>query len=178
MTRRLSNLYWLDVLYNSVRRAPGGLAAAAHFLTQRRGKAIHMESLRAKLTAQKGEAISVEMAELLTEWMRQHANGEEEALQWLQVFGGQFGLFQELAPESDPNTWASDLEAIQAKALSIAGHAGRVCAVTADSMEDGVLDREELDEMVQAYRALRQMVLRAERRLLAAASKARRSAAA
>lgn len=49
MTCRYSETEWLDVLYTSVRKTPGGVAAAAAFLTQRRGRNITVESLRLRL---------------------------------------------------------------------------------------------------------------------------------
>ena len=41
MTCRTSALNWLDVLYNSVRKTPGGVVDAAAFLADRRGKSMH-----------------------------------------------------------------------------------------------------------------------------------------
>jgi len=49
MPCRTSALNWLDVLYNSVRKTPGGVVDAAAFLADRRGKSMHPETLRAKL---------------------------------------------------------------------------------------------------------------------------------
>ncbi|MEN5069484.1 hypothetical protein [Stenotrophomonas sp. TWI1183] len=77
MTCRTSALNWIDVLYNSVSRTPGGLADAAAFLADRCGKTMHPETLRAKLRVLEGESVSIEIAELLTEWMREKAGGSE-----------------------------------------------------------------------------------------------------
>ncbi|NYT36646.1 hypothetical protein ERD78_07170 [Allopusillimonas soli] len=69
MTCLYTNTDWRDVLYNCVRRTKGGVNAAAIFLSQRRGIAIHPESLRRKLRGLIGESMDVEMARLLAEWM-------------------------------------------------------------------------------------------------------------
>ncbi|AWH49944.1 hypothetical protein C1925_12705 [Stenotrophomonas sp. SAU14A_NAIMI4_5] len=79
---------WLDVLYNSVRKTPGGVADAAAYLPDRRGKSMHPETLRAKLRGLEGESLTIEHAELLTEWMQEKAGGGEYALEWMQALAG------------------------------------------------------------------------------------------
>ncbi len=91
MTCRTSALNWLDVLYNSVRKTPGGVVDAAAFLADRRGKSMHPETLRAKLRGLEGESVTLEIAELLTEWMQEKAGGNDYALDWMQALAGQFG---------------------------------------------------------------------------------------
>ena len=88
MTCRTSSLNWLDVLYNSVRKTPGGVADAAAYLADRRGKSMHPETLRAKLRGLEGESLTIEHAELLTEWMQEKAGGGEYALEWMQALAG------------------------------------------------------------------------------------------
>lgn len=96
MTCRTSSLNWLDVLYNSVRKTPGGVADAAAYLADRRGKSMHPETLRAKLRGLEGESLTIEHAELLTEWMQEKAGGCEYALEWMQALAEQ-GSFAERA---------------------------------------------------------------------------------
>lgn len=71
MTCGTSPLSWLDTLYNAVRETPGGVRAAAAYLAQRRGKSMHPETLRAKLRGLEGESVTIEIAELLTEWTQE-----------------------------------------------------------------------------------------------------------
>lgn len=100
MTCKYSNTDWLDVLYNSVRKTPGGVVDAALFLTERRGRGIHPESLRAKLRAVNGDEISISMAEMLSEWMEEKAGGAEYAWDWLLVMNAQRGIHVDLVPPS------------------------------------------------------------------------------
>lgn len=90
MTCHYSGTLWSDVLYTSVRNTPGGVNDAARFLTDRRGKTIHSETLRAKLRHIDGESLSLEMVELLTEWMEEKA--QETRLDWLKSLNAQYGL--------------------------------------------------------------------------------------
>lgn len=90
MTCHYSGTAWSDVLYTSVRNTPGGVNDSARFLTERRGKTIHPETLRAKLRHIDGESISLEMVELLTEWMEEKAQAHR--LDWLHSLNAQFGL--------------------------------------------------------------------------------------
>ncbi|MFM0646886.1 hypothetical protein PQR14_21390, partial [Paraburkholderia bryophila] len=71
MTCRYSGIDWLDVLYTSIRRTPGGVADAAAFLANRRGKNITTESLRLRLRGEGENRLSMEMFELLIEWMEE-----------------------------------------------------------------------------------------------------------
>src|SRR5690606_40626420 len=90
MTRRFSSLNWRDALYSAVRQAPGGVGAAAVFLSDRRAVSIHPESLRRKLTG--GEQLDLDMAFLLTEWLEELADCRESARDWLIAAAQQGGL--------------------------------------------------------------------------------------
>ncbi len=80
MTCRYSRTEWLDVLYTSVRDAPGGVADAANYLSDRRGKSITPESLRLRLRGVGDSRLSMEMFELLVEWMQEKAEARPYAL--------------------------------------------------------------------------------------------------
>src|SRR5690606_39439613 len=105
MTCAYTNTDWLDVLYTGVRRTAGGVADAARFLTERRGKSIHKESLRAKLRGENGDSLSVEMALLLSEWMEEKAGGAEYARDWLQALCASEGLHVDAVPPAPAGGW-------------------------------------------------------------------------
>ncbi len=90
MTCYLSPTDWRDVLYNAVRNAPGGVAAAAAFLAQRRGCSMNTETLRARLRGVDGEWVNLEILELLSEWMQDSKH--PDALAWLSALNNRFGL--------------------------------------------------------------------------------------
>ncbi|OZI57645.1 hypothetical protein [Bordetella genomosp. 4] len=171
MTCRYTNTDWLDVLYNCVRKTSGGVVDAARFLTDRRGKSIHPESLRSKLKRSEGDAISVEMAGLLSEWMEEKAGGAEYAHDWFLAFAAEHGLAVDAVPPAPPGGWKCELSALQAKAMQIGALSGSVLGVAADSVADGEIDQAEADHMIEALRDLRTMGHRMERNILRAVRK-------
>lgn len=173
MTCRYTNTDWLDVLYNCVRKTPGGVVDAARFLTDRRGKSIHPESLRAKLKRSEGDAISVEMAGLLSEWMEEKAGGAEYAHDWFLAFAAEFGLAVDSVPPAPAGGWKCEISALQSKAMQIGALAGSVLGAAAESMADGKIDQGEADQITEALRDLRTMSHRMERNVVRAVRKQR-----
>lgn len=171
MTCRYSNTNWLDVLYNSVRRTPGGLADAAIFLTERRGRSIHPESLRAKLRGVNGDEISLAMADLLTEWMEEKAGGAEYAKDWIQAHAVEQGLAVDFIPPAPIGGWEDELKAIQTKAMQIGALSGGVLGATAESLSDMRLSADERDRIVDSLRDLRTLAHRMERNVVRAERK-------
>lgn len=165
MTCRYSNTDWLDVLYNCVRRTPGGVTDAARFLTERRGRNIHPESLRAKLRAVNGDEISLSMADLLTEWMEEKAGAAEYARDWLLAHAAQNGVAADVIPADDEDLMGS-IKAIQTKAMQIGALSGGVLGVTAESLTDEILTDEERSRIVGILRDLRTGAHRMERKVL------------
>jgi hypothetical protein len=128
MTCHYSGTAWADVLYTSVRNTPGGVNDAARFLTERRNKTIHPETLRAKLRHIDGESISLEMVELLTEWMEEKAQGHR--LDWLHSLNAQFGMTASVIGAAERE---QDLQStFNAKAASFGGLTTEIIAALAD----------------------------------------------
>lgn len=173
MTCRYSNTDWLDVLYNSVRRTQGSVTDAARFLTERRGKSIHPESLRAKLRGVNGDEISIAMAEMLSEWMEEKAGGAEYAWDWLLVMNAQRGIHVDFVPPPPVDGWADEGKALQDKFLMISTKIGKIAAVTAETVVDGVITQAEADQLVPLLRDARVILHRMERNALRAVEKGR-----
>ncbi|WP_258223451.1 hypothetical protein [Stenotrophomonas sp. HMWF023] len=161
---------WLDVLYNSVRKTPGGVADAAAYLADRRGKSMHPETLRAKLRGLEGESLTIEHAELLTEWMQEKAGGSAYALEWMQALAGQFGMAVDAVPPPPEGGWVDEIGAIQTKLLEITTRVGRLSGTALDAMSDGNIDSDEAELMVSEVRAMRTMAHRLERNVARAAA--------
>lgn len=173
MTLHYSNTDWLDVLYNSVRRTQGGVVDAARYLTERRGRSIHPESLRAKLRAVNGDEISVSMAEILSEWMEEKEGGKEYAWDWLLVMNAQRGIHVDHVPPAPIGGWEDECRALQDKFLLISAKLGKVAAVTSETIQDGVIEQSEADQLVPLLRDTRVLLHRAERNVLRAVEKGR-----
>lgn len=163
MTCRPSDIHWRDALYNAVRQTPGGVNAAAAYLTTRRGRAITGESLRKKLRGLEGESVSLEIAELLTEWMQELVDGQPHATVWVQSLGAQFGLALDPMPAQQAEGASGDLAVIQAKALLVSAHAGKLASLLLDALDDNELDLAEGDALVAALRDIRLASHRMER---------------
>ncbi|MFK3846634.1 phage regulatory CII family protein [Stenotrophomonas sp. NPDC078853] len=174
MTCRTTSLNWLDCLYNAVRKTPGGVNEAAQWLTDRRGKSIHPETLRAKLNGSEGESVTIEIAELLTEWIKKHAGGAEYALEWLQALAAQHGMAVDVVPPAPEGGWADEIGALQTKLLEITSRVGRLSGTAVHAMADQRIDSEEASLMVSEVRALRTMAHRLERNIARAVGKGRR----
>lgn len=165
MTCRYSNTDWQDVLYNSVRRTQGGVVDAARYLTERRGRSIHPESLRAKLRGVNGDEITLPMADLLTEWMEEKAGGAEYARDWIQAHAVQQGLAVDVIPPAPPGGWKDEVTALQAKVMQIAAMAGQIAGTTAETVADNQVDPDEKSRLATLFRDTRTLLHRAERNL-------------
>lgn len=150
MTCRYSETDWRDVLYNSVRKTNGGLAAAAQFLTTRRGRSIHPESLRAKLNGHGDDTLSVEMAMMLTEWMRASNPGADHALDWLHAFNAQHGLTASAAELPDAET--DDPVALLHKGLRVGEESGALMRLISHAISDLRICANDLDALVKQIR--------------------------
>ncbi|WP_314402382.1 phage regulatory CII family protein [Stenotrophomonas rhizophila] len=175
MTCRTSSINWLDCLYNAVRKTPGGVIEAAKWLTDRRGKSMHPETLRAKLNGTEGESVTIEIAELLTEWMQEKAGGSEYALEWMQALAGQFGMSVDVVPPAPEGGWPNEMTAIQMKLLEITSRVGNLSGAAVDALADSRITSAEAGLMISEIRALRTMAHRLERNVARAAGKGKQA---
>ncbi len=134
MTCYLSPTDWRDVLYNAVRNAPGGVAAAAAFLAQRRGRSMHTETLRARLRGVDGEWVNLEILELLSEWMQDSKH--PDALAWLSALNNRFGLVALELPPPPAGGWACEAAALRKKALQLGVEGGHLTQLVMRATED------------------------------------------
>ncbi|KWC82749.1 phage regulatory CII family protein [Burkholderia cepacia] len=148
MTCRYSGTDWLDVLYTSIRNTPGGVADAAMFLTSRRGRSISVEALRLRLRAVDENRLSMEMFELLIEWMEERRS--PYALDAIYALNEQFGL---RASETDTESSGDPAEALITEALKIATHTGEVADSVRVALEDKVISEDEATTITTAARA-------------------------
>ncbi len=149
MTCKYDQLAWRDVLYTDVCRTPGGIIDAARFLTDRRGKAIHPETLRTRLRGVNGEDVGIEMACFLSEWMGEKAQSAPFARRWMLAWNAEQGLNVVELPPEPVGGWLDEPGALNAKALKAASELGEMCSAITGTTADGrVTDAER--EMVVA----------------------------
>lgn len=171
MTCRRSDLNWRDALHNAVARAPGGVQEAAAFVTRRRGRAISAESLRKKLKGTEGESVSMEMAEILTEWLQLFVDTQAVATDWIASLGGQFGLMIDFVPPAPVAGWPDELAAIQAKLLELHSLTGQLAGAGIEVLADGRVSVPEADRIQDLSRDIRTLCFRLERNANRAATR-------
>lgn len=167
MTCRLSVTDWRDVLYNAVRQAPGGVKAAAAFLADRRGRSIHPEQLRTRLRGVDGDSLSMDMVELLTEWLQELRR--DDALAWLHALNSAFGLVAAEIPDAPPGGWPDEIVALQNKLLEAGVHGGKLNEIGLRITADKRIEQAEADEMEAAVDAEIQLLNRMKRNVRRAA---------
>lgn len=169
-----SDIYWRDAAYNAVSKMPGSVVAAAAYLTKRRGVSIKSETLRKKLRGLEGESLSMEMLEMLTEWMIEQAAGTGVATDWILSLAAQFNLAIDHVPAAPEAGWPDEIAAIKDKLLHVSKFCGQLSAVALDVLDDNQVTLDEADKMLDALQALRSMCHRMERNLRRALNKGRR----
>ncbi|MEX3915991.1 hypothetical protein AB4Y43_07060 [Paraburkholderia sp. BR10872] len=147
MTCRYSNTDWLDVLYTSIRGTPGGLPEAAAFLTNRRGRNITTESLRLRLRGQGENRLSMEMFELLIEWMEERRQPQYRDA--LIALNERFNL--SVVP-NDIVQVGSTPHDIAMQTFDLAQHAGIVAECVREALEDRIVTPAEADNIIGAAR--------------------------
>jgi hypothetical protein len=154
MTCRYSGTEWLDVLYTSVRNTPGGVADAANFLTLRRGRGITTESLRLRLRGEGENRLSMEMFELLIEWMQEKKESAAFALDPLHALNGRFGLIAEhsaaLMDTTDDDL--QDVESLTRATLHLQAHVGEVASEVVRAVADRRIDINEAEQLTVVSR--------------------------
>ncbi|CAN7398644.1 phage regulatory CII family protein [Paraburkholderia terricola] len=154
MTCRYSGTDWLDVLYTSVRNTPGGVADAAAFLTNRRGKGIGTESLRLRLRGEGENRLSMEMFELLIEWMQEKKESAAFALDPLHALNSRFGLIAEqgAAPTENTDDDQQDVESLTRATLHLQAHVGEVASEVVRAVADRRIDINEAEQLTVVSR--------------------------
>lgn len=167
MTKRLLLTNWLDVLYNAVRKAPGGTGTAAQFLTERRGATISEEGLRSRLTRTDGKTPTGEQLELLTEHLVE--TRQLQALDWIKALAARFGLVAIDIPPAPAGGWDCEITAINDKVMESTVLGGTLAAIAQRVLADKRVTVPEADEMSAQIRAEIQLLLRLDRNVRRAA---------
>ncbi|WP_213766825.1 phage regulatory CII family protein [Caballeronia sp. dw_19] len=154
MTCRYSGTEWLDVLYTSVRNSPGGVADAANFLALRRGKSITSETLRLRLRGEGENRLSMEMFELLLEWMQEKRESEPFALDALHALNERFGLIA--APmhvdQAADDEYPHDITTLTTATLDLQAHVGEVATEVIRAVQDKRIDLQEAEALTVVSR--------------------------
>ncbi|TKC83850.1 hypothetical protein FAZ69_22720 [Trinickia terrae] len=153
MTCRYNSTEWLDVLYTSVRNTPGGVADAANYLTVRRDKQITPESLRLRLRGVGDSRLSMEMFELLIEWMQEKIDSESYALDALHALNARFGLVAELIDDrAEDELHEPGAMRLISTTLKLQTHVGIVADDVTRALDDSRIDDQEAERIIATGR--------------------------
>jgi len=155
MTCRYSGTEWLDVLYTSVRNTPGGVADAANFLTNRRGRSISTENLRTRLRGEGDNRLSMEMFELLIEWMEEKR--QPHSLEALHALNERFGL---RAVPADSDAMPDTVSALALDALEVSHQNGELADTVRVAIADEVITSAEADAIASQARVSQRLLSR------------------
>ncbi|KDD10130.1 phage regulatory CII family protein [Bordetella bronchiseptica] len=165
MTCRYSQIDPHDALYNSVRRAPGGVDDLAQFLAARRGVTISPQTLRQKMRREKRQAMSLELFELTTEWMLEKAGGDEYARDWIIALAIRHGVAASVLPP--PLQHDDEARAARDKVMEMSALNGQLSAVAVEALSDGEISEQdasaivaECDKIIQKAQRLKRNVVR------------------
>lgn len=167
MTCHLSQTDWRDVVYNTVRNTSGGVVEAARYLTERRGRSIHPETLRARLRGTDGEWVNLEMLELLTEWMQEKTGSKPT--DWLKALSHRFGMVAMELPAAPEGGWACEVSAIKQKLLQLNVEGGSLTALGMKVTEDMSISPKEAEAVSAQIMAEVELLLRLRRNVMRAA---------
>lgn len=172
MTCLRSDLHWRDALHNAVSRAPGGVVDAAAHITKRRGKTITAETLRKKLRGTDGESVSMEMAEILTDYLQEFVDTQAIATDWIASLGAQYGLMVDYVPPAPKRGWPDEINALHTKLLELHELTGQLAGAGREAVADRQITLREADRMQDLSRDVRTLCHRLERNACRAALQA------
>lgn len=104
---------------------------------------MHAETLRAKLRGVEGESISVEIADMLTEWMQE--KNQSHATAWIEAFASDHAMVA--IPIEVSNHGHSHLTAIMERSLDIDAHGGKLSDLLLKALRDRRISKAEADQI-------------------------------
>ena len=110
-------------------------------------------SLRLRLRGVDDNRLSMEMFELLIEWMQEKRDGDSHALDALHALNARFGLVAEHIEERDDNDQAdTGLTQLVSTALHLQAHVGHVAGEVQRAIEDARIDEREAEQIIATGR--------------------------
>lgn len=106
---------------------------------------MHAETLRAKLRGVEGESVSVEIADMLTEWMQEKS--QPQATAWIEALASDHALVAIPVEASIGNQTQNHLVHLLEKSLDIDAQGGRLSSMLLDSLRDRAIAKGEADQI-------------------------------
>lgn len=106
---------------------------------------MHAETLRAKLRGVEGESVSVEIADMLTEWMQE--KNQPHATAWIEALASDHALVAIPVEAGIGNQAQNHLVHLLEKSLDIDAQGGRLSSMLLDSLRDRAIAKGEADQI-------------------------------
>lgn len=173
MTKRHSNGHWRGALYNALRRAADGVQGFCVWAEGNRDRKIAAKTLYKRLDGTAPtERMSIEDAELITEYVLRDAHAKDHALDWLKALCARFGLAAiELDAPPPGGCWPCEINAIVEKGFLLTEKGGLISGVIGRAIADRRISAREADEITELAHAEVQLLLRLVRNVQRAADK-------
>lgn len=171
MTKRHSNGHWRGALYNALRRAADGVQGFCVWAAGNRDRKIALKTLYKRLDGTApNERMSIEDAELITEYLLRDSAAHEYALDWLKALCARFGLAAIEVDAPPPNgCWPCEITAIVEKGFQLTEKGGLISGVIARAIADRKISPIEADHITELAHAEVQLLLRLVRNVQRAA---------
>jgi len=171
MTKRHSSGHWRGALYNALRRASDGVQGFCVWAAGNRDRKIAAKTLYKRLDGTApNERMSIEDAELITEYLLRDRAADEYALDWLKALCARFGLVAiELDAPPTGGRWPCEITAIVQKGFELTQQGGLISGALARAIQDRRIAPREADEIAEIAYAEVQLLLRLVRNVQRAA---------
>ncbi|WP_347815624.1 phage regulatory CII family protein [Achromobacter mucicolens] len=171
MTKRHSSGHWRGALYNALRRASDGVQGFCVWAAGNRDRKIAAKTLYKRLDGTTpNERMSIEDAELITEYLLRDRAADEYALDWLKALCARFNLVAiELDAPPSGGRWPCEITAIMEKGFKLAEQGGLVAGVLGKAIADRRITQREAEDIREHAYAEIQILLRLVRNVERAA---------
>ncbi|MEQ4618465.1 MAG: hypothetical protein ABN482_10490 [Corticimicrobacter sp.] len=171
MTKLHTNITWRGALYNMLRGPGRSIKAAVQWLRDERDTSISAGALYKKLDGTSpAETVTVELAELLTEYALAHGADRQEAIRWIRALAARYeAVLLDLYVEGDEMD--AGVTAIQDRALLSQEINGQLIAQLRESLADLDVCQNDADRIGEKIMVLVYALLRLKRKVDLAAGR-------
>ncbi|WP_454674857.1 hypothetical protein [Achromobacter pestifer] len=171
MTKHYAETQWRGSLYNALRAAPDGVAGFCAWAAEFRDRRIAPKTLYKRLDgSDPAERMTIEDAELITEYLLRHCTTRERARSWIVALAANHDLaVVELDVPPPVAGWPCEIAAIMEKGFTLSEQGGVLSGMLAGALRDRKITvGEAADIRCQAHAEIR-MLLRLVRNVERAA---------
>ena len=171
MTKRYAETHWRGALYNALRAAPDGVAGFCAWAAEFRDRRIAPKTLYKRLDgSDPAERMTVEDAELITEYLDRHCVTRDRARSWIVALAAQHDLAAiELDAPPPAGGWPCELTAIMEKGFTLSEQGGILSGMLAGALRDRHITVREAEEIRGQCHAEIRLLLRLMRNVERAA---------